>query len=63
MSTSDEDRVRGNVNNAGGAIKEGLGNLTGDDKLVAEGRGDQAKGKMQKAAANVKDAVKDVLGR
>ena len=63
MSTSDDDRIRGTTNDLGGSIKEGLGNLTGDDKLVAEGRGDQAKGKMQKAAGNVKDAVKDVLGR
>lgn len=63
MSTSDDDRIRGTTNDLGGSIKEGLGNLTGDDKLVAEGRTDQAKGKMQKATANVKDAVKDVLGR
>ena len=32
----------------GGKVKEGLGNLTGDAKLRAEGKGDLAEGMIQK---------------
>lgn len=58
MSTSDEDRTRGTANNIGGKIKEGLGKLTGDKGLEAEGNLDQAKGKGQQALGDVKDAFK-----
>ena len=56
MSTSDEDRTRGAANNIGGKIKEGLGKLTGDKGLEAEGNLDQAKGKAQGALGDIKDA-------
>jgi len=58
LSTSDEDRTRGTANNIGGKIKEGLGKLTGDKGLEAEGNLDQAKGKGQQALGDVKDAFK-----
>ena len=58
MSTSDEDRTRGTANNLGGKVKEGLGKLTGDEGLEAEGHLDQAKGKGQQALGDVKDAFK-----
>jgi len=49
-----------------GRIKEAAGVLTGDDKLRAEGKTDQAVGKakqaVQKAADTVKEAVKKVIG-
>ena len=48
-----------------GRIKEAAGVLTGNDKLRAEGKTDQAVGKtkqaVQKAADTVKKAVKKVL--
>ena len=48
-----------------GRIKEAAGALTGDDKLRAEGKTDQAVGKtkqaVQKAADTVKKAVDKVL--
>ncbi len=58
MSTSDNDRTRGAANDIGGKIKEGLGKLTGDKQLQAEGNLDQAKGKGQQALGNLKDAIK-----
>jgi uncharacterized protein YjbJ (UPF0337 family) len=49
-----------------GRIKEAAGALTGNDKLRAEGKTDQAVGKakqtVQKAADTVKKAVKKVTG-
>ena len=49
-----------------GRIKEAAGALTGNDKLRAKGKTDQAVGKtkpaVQKAADTVKKAVKKVIG-
>ena len=49
-----------------GRIKEAAGALTGNDKLRAEGKTDQAVGKtkqaVQKAADTVKKAVKRTVG-
>lgn len=56
MTTSDEDRARGAAKDLGGKLKEGMGKLTGDRDLEAEGHLDQAKGKAQKALGDVKDA-------
>ena len=36
----DQDRVDGSLKNMGGKIKEAAGNLTGDEKLKAEGKAD-----------------------
>ena len=56
--SSDNDRARGTANDIGGKIKEGIGKLTGDKDLEAEGNLDQAKGKGQQALGDVKDAFK-----
>jgi uncharacterized protein YjbJ (UPF0337 family) len=55
--SSDNDRARGAANDLGGKIKEGVGKLTGDRDLEAEGNLDQAKGKGQQALGDLKDAV------
>ena len=55
----DKDRIEGAANQAKGAIKEGVGKLTGDEKLKAEGAADKAAGKVQNAVGGVKDAVRD----
>lgn len=54
----DKDRVEGSATNLGGKIKEGAGNLTGDEKLKNEGIADQVKGKVQNAVGGIKDALK-----
>ena len=44
-----------------GKVKEAAGVLTGNDRLRAEGKADQAVGKVKKAAAKVADKVKKAL--
>ena len=55
---ADKDRIEGAAKNIGGKIKEGIGNLTGDEKLKAEGKADQIEGKAQNAIGGVKDTLK-----
>jgi uncharacterized protein YjbJ (UPF0337 family) len=57
----DENRVEGSAKNIGGKIKEGFGKLTGDSKTEAEGKMDQAEGKVQNTVGGIKDAVKDAF--
>lgn len=56
----------GKTDEVKGRIKEAAGALTGNDKLRAEGKTDQAVGKakqaVQKVADSVKKAVKRVIG-
>jgi uncharacterized protein YjbJ (UPF0337 family) len=56
---ADHDRIEGAATNMGGKIKEAAGKLTGDEKLKAEGRADQVKGKVQNAVGGMKDALHD----
>jgi uncharacterized protein YjbJ (UPF0337 family) len=57
----DKDRIEGTAKQAKGAVKEGLGKVTGDAKLQAEGKADKAAGKVQNAIGGVKDAVRDAV--
>jgi uncharacterized protein YjbJ (UPF0337 family) len=59
----DKDRAEGMGKQMKGAIKEGVGKVTGDAKTEASGKADKAEGKMQNAAGSVKDAVKDKAPR
>lgn len=55
----DHDRIEGAARNMGGNIKEAAGKLTGDKKLKAEGRADQAEGRIQNAVGGLKDTLRD----
>ena len=44
---------------AKGKVKQAAGEVTGDDQLVAEGRGDQMEGHLKQAGEKVKDAFKN----
>jgi uncharacterized protein YjbJ (UPF0337 family) len=44
-----------------GKAKEAAGHVTDNEKLVAEGHADQAKGDLKSAAEKAKDTVKDVF--
>jgi uncharacterized protein YjbJ (UPF0337 family) len=55
---ADHDRIEGAAKQAGGSIKEGLGKLTGDEKLKAEGRADKVEGKVQNTVGGIKDSLK-----
>ena len=59
----DEDRIKGSMNQAKGAIKEGVGKMTGDKKLEAEGTADKAAGKVQNTVGGVKDTARDALDK
>ena len=55
----DRNRVEGAGDKAKGNIKEGLGNLTGDEKLKAEGKMDKAGGSIKSAVGGVADTIRD----
>lgn len=57
----DDDRVEGSAKKLGGNIKEGVGSLLGDEKMKAEGKSDQAEGKLQNAWGGIKDSVRDAV--
>lgn len=59
----DKNRVEGALDQAKGAIKEGVGKLTGDAKLEGEGKADKAAGKVENAVGGAKDATRDALGK
>ncbi len=59
----DEKRVEGMLDKAKGAIKEGVGNLTGDEKLKAEGKADKAAGAVKNTVGGVKDTARDAAGK
>jgi uncharacterized protein YjbJ (UPF0337 family) len=58
-SDMDDDRVKGSAQNLKGKAKEAAGKALGDEKLKAEGRGDQAAGKIRNAIGGVKDALRE----
>lgn len=55
-----EDKIRNELDDATGQLKEGAGKATGDESLEAEGRLDQAGAHARKAGEKVKDAAANV---
>lgn len=53
-----DDKIKNAAQDIVGKAKEAIGNATDNDKLVAEGKADQAKADAKKAGENVKDAFK-----
>lgn len=53
-----KDKVKGLANEAVGNIKQGVGKVTDNDKLRAEGKAQELKGEAQQTVGKVKDAVK-----
>ena len=56
---ADHDRIEGAAKNIGGKINEGVGKVTGDTKMQAEGKADQVEGKVQNTVGGVKDSLRD----
>lgn len=50
------DKIKNSAEEAGGQVKETLGDATGNESLEAEGRADQAKANIKQAGEDVKDA-------
>ncbi|SBW82578.1 hypothetical protein PVE_R1G4696 [Pseudomonas veronii 1YdBTEX2] len=59
--SSTSDKVKGVANEAVGNIKQGVGKVTGNDKLRAEGVVQEKKGEVQKAVGDIKDAMKKAI--
>ena len=53
-----DDKTANAAQKVGGQSKEAAGNATGDERLQAEGRSDQAKGDLKQAGEKLKDAFK-----
>jgi uncharacterized protein YjbJ (UPF0337 family) len=62
LTSVDDDRAEGSMKKMGGNIKEGAGNLLGDEKMKREGKSDQAEGKLQNAWGGLKDKAREVTG-
>jgi uncharacterized protein YjbJ (UPF0337 family) len=54
----DKDRIAGSAKQVEGNIKEAVGKVLGDAKLVADGESEKVEGKVQNAAGGIKDAVR-----
>jgi uncharacterized protein YjbJ (UPF0337 family) len=54
----DDDKVRNIAEELKGKGKEAAGKLTDDERLEAEGRGDQAAADVKQAGEKLKDAFK-----
>ena len=55
----DKDRVNGAARNLAGKVKTAVGNVTGDEKLKAEGRTDKVVGKVQNVVGSLRDAKRE----
>jgi uncharacterized protein YjbJ (UPF0337 family) len=60
MSDGTGDKIRGTLEETKGEVKQGIGDLTGDDRLKAEGVLDEAKGKAQNFLGDIKDKVEEI---
>lgn len=54
----DKEHAKGAADKASGAIKEGVGKMTGDPSLEAKGKLDKAKGEVRQGIGDLKDAAK-----
>jgi len=54
----DKEHVKGAADKVSGAVKEGIGKVTGDASMQAKGKLDKAKGEARQAAGDIKDAMK-----
>lgn len=52
-----KDRIAGAAKQAKGAVKEAVGKVVGDAKLVADGKADKVEGKIQNAVGGAKDLL------
>jgi uncharacterized protein YjbJ (UPF0337 family) len=58
--SSTGDRLEGGFDKAKGNVKQGVGDLTGDDQTKGEGMLDEAKGSGKQAWGDLKDAAGDL---
>ncbi|GJD61097.1 CsbD family protein [Methylobacterium frigidaeris] len=56
--SSTTDKLKGLANEAVGNVKQGVGKVTGNDRLVAEGKTQELKGEAQRTVGEAKDGIK-----
>jgi uncharacterized protein YjbJ (UPF0337 family) len=61
--SSTSDKIKGLANEAAGNVKQGIGNVTDNEKLKAEGQAQELKGDAQKTAGDVKDGAKHLADK
>lgn len=54
----DKNRIKGAAKQAAGSVKQGLGKLTGNTSLEAEGAVEKAEGVIQSEFGKARDALK-----
>ncbi|RLV57388.1 CsbD family protein [Aeromicrobium phragmitis] len=54
-----DDKMKNAAEDLKGKVKEGSGKASDDEKMEAEGKGDQTKSSVKQAGENVKDAFKN----
>lgn len=55
-----DDQIKGKTREITGAVKEGVGDASGDESLRGEGKAEKNTGKAQGAFGKVKETVKDI---
>ena len=55
----DRDRTEGSAKTVIGRIKDFFGRMTGDTKMQAEGKMDQAEGRIQNTVGGIKDSLRE----
>jgi uncharacterized protein YjbJ (UPF0337 family) len=58
-----DDQIKGRIKKAGGKIKEVTGKVVGNKSLEAEGKVDQAVGKVQAGYDDLKEDIKDTTDK
>ncbi|MGC5779387.1 CsbD family protein [Methylobacterium sp. NFXW15] len=57
------DRLKGLANEAVGSAKRGVGNLTEDEDLKADGRAQKLRGQAQQERGKVKDTIENAIDK
>lgn len=55
-----DDKISNKAEELKGKVKQGAGDVTGDEELRAEGEADETKSHFKQAGERVKDAAKNV---
>jgi uncharacterized protein YjbJ (UPF0337 family) len=63
MKTSTKDKLKGSFHEMKGTIKEGVGNITNDPSLKAEGKAEKRVGKVQQRIGDAKATVTKLKGK
>ena len=62
-NSAERDRLQGSMREAGGRVKESAGALVGNERLKAEGQGDQFSGAARRKKGSLKNRIKAWIDR